>query len=85
MLQDIVDAIPLDGHRLRLRFEDGVTGVVDVRQCVSFTGVFAPLRDRAEFAAVQVNPELAPYVGRAEQTSIRMCCTPSSQVRPFRL
>jgi hypothetical protein len=58
MLQDIVHAIPQEGYRLRLRFEDGVEGVIDVAQCVSFTGVFAPLRDRAEFAAVRVNPEL---------------------------
>jgi hypothetical protein len=58
MLQDIVEAIPLEGHRLSLRFEDGVTGVIDVSKCVKFTGVFAPLRDRAQFAAVQVNPEL---------------------------
>src|SRR6266436_1871996 len=58
MLQDIVEAVPLDGHRLKLTFEDGTKGVVDVAQCVSFTGVFAPLRDRAEFDAVNVNAEL---------------------------
>jgi hypothetical protein len=32
--------------------------VVDVSQLVPLTGVFAALRDRKEFAAVQVNPEL---------------------------
>jgi hypothetical protein len=58
MLQDIVEAIPLEGYRLKLRFEDGAAGVVDVSQCVKFTGVFAPLRDRAEFAAVRVDAEL---------------------------
>jgi len=58
MLQDVVEAIPLDGYRLKLRFEDGAAGTVDVGSCVSFTGVFAPLRDQAQFAAVQVNPEL---------------------------
>lgn len=58
MLQDIVGAIPLADYRLKLRFEDGTTGVVDVSRCVSFTGVFAPLVERKEFAAVQVNPEL---------------------------
>ena len=55
---DIVEAVPLDNFRLKLRFEDGTEGVVDVSQCVKFTGVFAPLLERAEFAAVQVNPEL---------------------------
>lgn len=58
MLQDITEAIPLDGFRVKLRFEDGVSGVVDVSQCVKFTGVFAPLLNRAQFLAVQVNPEL---------------------------
>ena len=58
MLKDIVRVQPLDGYRLRLWFEDGVEGEVDVAQCVPFTGVFAPLRDRQEFTAVRVNPEL---------------------------
>jgi len=58
MLQDIVEAVPLENYLLKLRFEDGVEGVVDVAQCVSFTGVFAPLRGRTEFAAVQVMSEL---------------------------
>ncbi len=58
MLKDIVEVYPLDGYRLRLRFEDGVEGVIDVSQLVPFTGVFAPLRDRTEFLSVRVNPEL---------------------------
>jgi hypothetical protein len=58
MLQDIVEAAPLEGYRLQLRFEDETTGVVDVSQCVSFTGVFASLHDPAQFAAVRVNTEL---------------------------
>ncbi len=48
----------MDGYRLKLRFEDGAEGVVDVARLVSFTGVFAPLRDRKEFISVQVNREL---------------------------
>jgi hypothetical protein len=58
MLKDIVEVHPLENYRLRLRFEDGVEGVIDVAQLVSFSGVFAPLRDRKEFVAVRVNPEL---------------------------
>ncbi len=58
MLQDIVEAVPLANYCLQLRFEDGATGIVDVAKCVSFTGVFAPLRDRAQFDAVEVNAEL---------------------------
>ncbi len=58
MLIDIVGVQPLEGHRLKLHFEDGVEGVVDIAQCVPFTGVFAPLRDPKEFASVRVNAEL---------------------------
>lgn len=57
MLQHIVAVVFLGGYRLRLRFEGGATGDVDISQCVKFTGVFAPLKDRAEFAAVRVDPE----------------------------
>ena len=58
MLQDLVDAVPLDGHQLRLHFEDGTIGVVDISKIVSFTGVFAPLRDRAEFTKARIDPEV---------------------------
>ena len=58
MLQDVVAARPLADYQLDVRFEDGVCGVVDVRRLVRFTGVFAPLSDPAQFAAVQVHPEL---------------------------
>jgi len=62
MMQDIVEAVPLEGHRLRLVFEDGASGVVDLASLVSFTGVFEPLLDRAEFFAARVDPELGTVV-----------------------
>jgi hypothetical protein len=58
MLKDIVAAIPEGGHRLRLEFEDGVTGTVDLGGEVAFRGIFAPLRDAEYFARVRVDPEL---------------------------
>lgn len=58
MLKDIVAVEALDGYCLKLRFEDGVDGVVDLARLVSFIGVFAPLLDRKEFAAVRINSEL---------------------------
>ncbi len=48
----------MDEYRLKVSFEDGATGIVDVSRCVSFAGVFAPLLDRREFGAVHVNSEL---------------------------
>jgi hypothetical protein len=58
MLKDIVQVQPLDGYRLRLRFEDGVEGSVDVAELIRFTGIFAPLRDHGYFLQVRVNPDL---------------------------
>ena len=57
MLKDIVAVRTLDGHRLWLRFEDGLEGEVDVASLVPFTGVFAPLADRAQFAEVSLLPD----------------------------
>jgi hypothetical protein len=58
MLKDIVEVQPLENHQLRLRFEDGVEGVVDIAGMIRFTGVFAPLKDPAYFARVRVNSDL---------------------------
>ena len=58
MLKDIVAVSSLGDYRLRLRFEDGVEGVVDLAPHISFRGVFEPLRDPTYFAQVRVDPEL---------------------------
>ena len=58
MLKDVVAVEPLANFRLKVRFDDGAEGVVDVAKMVSFTGVFEPLRDEAFFAQVAVHPEL---------------------------
>jgi hypothetical protein len=54
MLKDILEVRPLDGHRLWLRFEDGVEGRVDLAELIRFDGVFAPLADRDKFLEVAV-------------------------------
>jgi hypothetical protein len=58
MLKDVVKVEYLDDYRLHLRFEDGAEGVIDVSDLVKFTGVFAPLEDKAYFAQVRVNPDI---------------------------
>jgi len=58
MLKDVISASPLAGFRLHLKFEDGVEGIVDLANELSFKGVFAPLRDPSYFAQVRVDPEL---------------------------
>jgi hypothetical protein len=58
MLNDIVEARALEGFRLHIRFEDGVEGVVNIKEFVRFEGVFAALGERAVFEKVRVNEEL---------------------------
>jgi len=58
----IVQATPVGDHRIRLQFEDGVEGEVDIASFVEFTGVFAPLKDVTEFAKVRVDPEAGTIV-----------------------
>jgi hypothetical protein len=58
MLKDIIDVTPLPEYHLRLRFEDGVEGVIDVASLVTFSGVFDPLKDQAYFETVSLNPEI---------------------------
>ncbi len=57
MIRDVVSVQPSEGYRLRLTFDDGVKGEVDVSELVTFVGVFAPLKDRREFVKVYVDAE----------------------------
>lgn len=57
LMPDVVAVELLGDHRLRLRFDDGVEGDVDLSERLSFQGVFAPLRDPEYFARVRVDPE----------------------------
>lgn len=45
MLADVVDAHVIAGHRVYLRFEDGLDGELDLFPLIPFEGVFASLRD----------------------------------------
>lgn len=62
MLKDIVEVRALGGYRVRLRFEDGVEGELDLGKTIRFQGVFAGLADEREFAKVRVDPELGTIV-----------------------
>jgi hypothetical protein len=61
-MPDVVDVIPLDDFRLKVRFDDNLEGLFDLGSSVGFDGVFAPLKDPAYFAQVRVNPELGTVV-----------------------
>jgi uncharacterized protein DUF2442 len=62
LLRDVVEVKPLGKKRVFLRFEDGVSGEIDLGSVLEFTGVFAPLLDDAEFAKVRVDTQLGTIV-----------------------
>lgn len=62
MLKDVIEVTPLDGYRLRLVFEDGATGEVDIAELIEFQGVFAALHEKAVFDQATVDPELGTVV-----------------------
>jgi hypothetical protein len=57
MLRDVVSVDHPGGYRLRLRFDDGAEGEVDLAHHLDFHGVFAPLKDLDYFSRVQVDPD----------------------------
>lgn len=62
MLRDVVAVEHLDGHHLRLTFDDGVAGEVALAKLLDFDGVFEPLSDPAEVARVRVDADLGTIV-----------------------
>jgi hypothetical protein len=52
----IIEATPLDGYCLKVRFNDGVEGIYSVDP-QRRGGVFLALLDPAVFNAMQVNPD----------------------------
>ena len=58
MLPDVVEARPVGGYRVYIRFDDGVAGEVDLAAVIDFEGVFAPLRAPDRFAEFHVAPDL---------------------------
>ena len=58
MLRDVVEARPVDGYRVYIRFDDGVSGEVDLAALITFEGVFASLRDTERFSELRVAPDL---------------------------
>ena len=52
-LLNVLSARPLDGHKLRIKFSDGVLSVVDMTPLLD-SPAFAPLKDKAVFDQVYV-------------------------------
>lgn len=52
-LYDVVEVGPLPGHRLKVRFADGLTGEVDLSQRLQ-GAIFGPLADQELFARASI-------------------------------
>ncbi len=61
MIPKVVEVKPLAGYKLRLRFDDGASGVVDLSNEL-WGPVFEPLKDQALFAQAKLDPELDTVV-----------------------
>jgi len=57
MLQDIVEVNALEDYRIFLRFEDGIEGIVDLKDIIEFEGIFKSLANPSNFSKVSLNPE----------------------------
>lgn len=60
-LVHVIAAEPLGEYRLRLRFDDGMSGELDFA-AESWGGVFAPLADPEYFGRVRLDEELGTIV-----------------------
>jgi Protein of unknown function (DUF2442) len=58
----LVEAAPLDGYVVRLRFEDGTAGDVDLAYLLEYGGVFEPLGDQRYFREMRVDREAGTIV-----------------------
>jgi len=56
MIPRVVEVRPLKGYKLWLRFQDGVSGTVDLSNEL-WGPMFEPLRDDALFAQAAIHPE----------------------------
>jgi hypothetical protein len=77
MLVDVVRTRSLSGHRVRLRFEDGIEADLELGELIRFDGVFALPREPARLAEFRSIWSWAPSAGRAP-----MCSTLSLPTSP---
>jgi hypothetical protein len=58
----LVEAMPLDGYIVRVRFEDGMAADVDLSYLVQYGGVFEPLRDLGFFRQLRADRQAGTIV-----------------------
>jgi len=62
MLPNVVSVTQTGPYRLKLRFDDGAEGEIDITKMTTFEGVFEPLKDPGYFSQVKVDPEAGTIV-----------------------
>ncbi len=55
---DVIKVTVLEGYSVKLEFEDGAKGNVDISEIVPFKGIFEPLKDKDYFSRVSVNHDI---------------------------
>jgi len=58
----LLDATPVDGYTVHVRFEDGLAADVDLSYLLDYGGVFEPLRDREYFLLLRADAEAGTIV-----------------------
>ena len=58
----LIEATPLEGYVVHVRFEDGTSGDVDLGYLREYGGVFEPLRDPAFFRQLRADAEAGTIV-----------------------
>jgi hypothetical protein len=58
VIPSVVSVEQTGPYRLRLRFDDGADGEIDIRSTTTFEGVFEPLNDPAYFSQVRISIRL---------------------------
>jgi hypothetical protein len=61
-IPSVISAEQTGPFRLRLRFDDGAEGELDIRAVTTFEGVFEPLNDPDFFARVRVEEDAGTIV-----------------------
>jgi hypothetical protein len=62
MLYDIIKVKVVKNYTLYIRFEDGLSGEIDISKLVPFEGIFANFKEHSYFATVRVDKDLGTIV-----------------------
>lgn len=62
MSKDVIEASCAGDYRVVLTFEGDERREIDLRELLTFTGVFAPLEDPAYFRRLRVEPDVGTIV-----------------------